>query len=220
MVIERDYDKTALLPTVDLTDSVWDVKRSGRADWYQPFMAMSNAWFRAVYRDYEVERKRTKGDFKKARPVNFLEEEHYPRYYFADQVVEIANRQDFVKKLSEGSYSRSVAFVRQRGFVPGDGVVRSIHETANDATIEVESRGRGFLVMSVTPHKYWRVYLDGKRVEPIITNIGYQGLIVPPGPHIVTMRYRNDIIRVVGPISAGTVALLLILVVAGRRRPA
>src|SRR5207247_6281071 len=29
-VLERDYDKTALLPTVDLTDSVWDVKRSGQ----------------------------------------------------------------------------------------------------------------------------------------------------------------------------------------------
>ena len=43
-VLERDYDKTALLPTIDLTDSVWDVKRSGHAGWWKPFMAMSNAW--------------------------------------------------------------------------------------------------------------------------------------------------------------------------------
>ncbi len=42
-VMERDYDKTALLPTIDFTDSVWDVKRKGRAEWWKPFMAMSNA---------------------------------------------------------------------------------------------------------------------------------------------------------------------------------
>jgi len=218
MVLERDYDKTALLPTIDLTDSVWDVKRSGRSDWYEPFMAMSNAWFRAQYRDYEGEKKRTKGDFKKSIPVRFVEGEHYARYYFADQVVQIKDRQDFVKKLVDGSYSRRVAFVQRPGFVPGSGVVRSLRETANDAMIEVETVGRAFLVMSVTPHKYWRVYLDGKRVEPVITNIGYQGLVVPPGAHVITMRYRNDIIRVAGPFSVGMVALLLILVAARKRR--
>ena len=61
MVIERDYDKTALLPTVDLTESVWDLKRSGRTDWWKPFMAMSNeprdreAPEQQVDRDVEVE---------------------------------------------------------------------------------------------------------------------------------------------------------------------
>ena len=218
MVIERDYDKTALIPTIDLTDSVWDVKRSGRADWYQPFMAMSNAWFRGIYRDFEVEKKKVRGDMRKALPVQFIETEHYPRYYFADQVVEINDRHDFVNKLKEGSYSSRAAFVVQKGFVPADGVVRSVRETANDATIEVVAGGRAFLVMSVTPHKYWRIYMDGKRVEPVITNIGYQGVIVPSGNHTITMRYRNDIIRVAGPLSASTAAALLLIVVFARRR--
>jgi len=70
-VLERDYDKTALLPTIDLTDSVWDVKRSGRADWLKPFMGMSNAWYRAVYRPFEPEKKRINGHFKESVPVNF-----------------------------------------------------------------------------------------------------------------------------------------------------
>ncbi|HEY4642799.1 MAG TPA: hypothetical protein VII75_15765, partial [Thermoanaerobaculia bacterium] len=88
-VIERDYDKTALLPTIDLTDSVWDVKRSGRADWWKPFMGMSNAWYRGVFRDFEQEKKRNRGNFKDSLPVAFLEGPHYPRYYFADQIVTI-----------------------------------------------------------------------------------------------------------------------------------
>src|SRR5689334_2626458 len=104
-VLERDYDKTDLLPTVDLTDCVWDVKRSGRGDWWQPFMAMSNAWFRADYRPFESERQRTHGHFKVSEPIHFLPFKHYPRYYFADQVVTIKDREDFVKRLTSGSYS-------------------------------------------------------------------------------------------------------------------
>ena len=219
MVLERDYDKTALIPTIDITDSLWDVKRSGRADWWQPFMAMSNAWFRGTYRDFEAEKKRTRNDFKKSDPIQFLETDHYPRYYFADQLVEIKDRRDFVKKLSEGSYSSRAAFVQQKTFIPGDGVVEQVRESANDATLRVNSRGRGFLVMSVTPHKYWRIAIDGRRVTPVITNIGYQGVIVPPGRHEITMRYRNDIIRGAAPVSAGAAALLLLIAAVARRRP-
>ncbi|HET7707745.1 MAG TPA: hypothetical protein VFM36_16785, partial [Thermoanaerobaculia bacterium] len=47
-VLERDYDETALLPTVDFTDSMWDVRKSGRPDWMLPVGAMSNAWYLAV----------------------------------------------------------------------------------------------------------------------------------------------------------------------------
>jgi uncharacterized membrane protein YfhO len=96
--------------------------------------------------------------------------------------------------------------------------VERVTESANDATIVVNSRGRGFLVMSVTPHKYWRVALDGRRLKPVVTNIGYQGIIVPPGRHEITMRYRNDIIRAAAPVS-GSVSAILILIAAVARRP-
>ena len=210
-VLERDYDKTALLASVDLVDSIWDVKRSGRADWYQPFMAMSNAWYRGIYRNFEDEKKRVHGDMKKAMPIRFLEGAHYPRYYFADQIVHILNRQDFAKKLSESSYTSKVAFVKQLPFVPANGVVRSARESANDATLDVESFGRGFLVMSVTPHKYWRVTLDGRLVEPIVTNIGYQGVVVPPGRHHIEMRYRNTLVQRGMIVSAVAACVLLAL---------
>ncbi len=212
-VLERDYDKTALLPTIDLVDSVWDVKRSGREDWYQPFMAMSNAWYRGVYRTFEDEKKRAGGDMKKALPIMFLESKHYPRYYFADEIVRIKDRGDFVDKLSKGSYSDRVAFVTQPGFVPADGVVRSLHETSNDASLTVESFGRAFLVMSVTPHKYWRITLDGTEVQPIVTNIGYQGIVIPPGRHQVEMRYRNTLAQRAMLISIVTIVMLLFFVV-------
>ena len=195
MVIDRDYDKTALLPTLDLIDSVWDVKRYGRKDWWRPFAAMSNMWYRGNYRQFAVEKKRTHGNFTKSLPVAFEEiKEHYPRYYFADQVVTIRDRRDFVDKLlTPGRYSLTAAFVKAPSFVPARGVVRGLRETANTAIIDVEAAGKAFLVMSVTPHKYWRITIDGTRVEPLIANIGYQGIVVPAGKHRVAMRYRNDL---------------------------
>lgn len=216
-VIERDYDKTALLPTIDFTDSVWDVKRSGRAQWWEPFMAMSNAWYRSTYRPFEAEKKRIKGNFKVSSPMRFVPSEHYPRYYFADQIVTIKDRTDFVKKLIGEKFSSRVAFMQRRTFVPGDGTILSIHETANTATLDVDSRGRNFLVMSVTPHKYWRITVDGRPVEAVVTNIGYQGIEIGNGRHRVEMRYVNTLVRIGLAISIVTAAAMLLVVIIARR---
>jgi hypothetical protein len=209
MVLERDYDKTSLLPTIDLVESLWDVKRSGRTDWWQPFVAMSNVRFRGVYKPFDEEKKRVK-NLKRAEAIQYIDMGHHPRYYFADQVVRIENRHDFVKKLTTGSYTGGAAFVSAPPFVPARGVVRGLRETANTATIDVESFGKGFLVMSVTPNKFWRVTIDGRQVEPVVTNIGYQGVVVPQGRHRVEMRYRNHLAANGAKVSvAAALALLL-----------
>ena len=218
MVLERDYDKTELIPTIDLTDSVWDLKRAGRSDWYRPYMAMSNAWYRATYTPFEPEKKRVKGNFRNALPITFLEGEHYPRYYFADRLVTIKDRHDMVKKLSAERHTDRTAFVTRPSFVPAGGTVSRWRESANHARIEVESRGRAFLVMSVTPHKYWTVTIDGKTVTPIVTNIGYQGIEVPRGKHLVEMHYRNTLVQLGGSITVTAAVLLLALATLSRRK--
>ncbi|HEX2121985.1 MAG TPA: hypothetical protein VHL59_10125, partial [Thermoanaerobaculia bacterium] len=219
MVIDRDYDKTALLPTLDLIDSVWDVKRSGRTDWWRPFAAMSNMWYRAEYKPFAEEKKRTRGNLKVAEPIDFREiPERYPRYYFADEIVTIRDRRDFAGRLSKPRHSLTAAFIREPSFRPARGVVYGYDETANTAAIDVESSGKAFLVMSVTPHKYWRVTIDGRRVQPLVTNIGYQGIVVPAGRHRVEMRYRNDLIAHGVKISLAAVVLLGAAAVLSRRR--
>lgn len=218
-VLERDYDKTALLPTVDLTDCVWDVKRSGRQEWWKPFMAMSNAWYRGQYRNFDREKQRIHGRFKESMPIEFTPGPHYPRYYFADQLVTIRDRQDFVKQLSSSSFTDRVAFVQRPSFVPARGTVLGVRETSNAATIDVESFGESFLVMSVTPHKYWRIAVDGASVPAVVTNIGYQGIILTPGRHRVTMLYRNEVARIGMFISLLTAGLLLALLAFYRPRP-
>lgn len=218
MVLERDYDKTALLPTIDLVDSVWAVKRAGRVDWWRPFVAMSNVHYRGIYKPFDEERKRVNKNMKVAEAIEFIDVGEHPRYYFADQLVTIKDRQDFIRKLTDGSYTDAAAFIAAPSFVPAAGTVNGVRETHNTATMDVESRGRGFLVMSVTTDKYWTITLDGKAVKPLVTNIAYQGIEVPPGKHRVEMRYRNTLAARGAKISIFASVLLLAVALWPRRR--
>ena len=206
--LQNDPDRTELLPTSELTTAMLEVQGSGRADWQAPFMAMSNAWFRTAYRDFASERRRTGGDFTKMKPVVFVAAAPVPRYYFADRIVGIRGRRDVVANLIANRTSPRVAFVEAPPFLPAGGVVHDVVETPNTASLDVESRGLGFLVMSVTRHKYWDVRVDGARVEPMATNLAYQGIAVPPGRHRVTMRYRNPLVLIGLAISAIAIAVL------------
>jgi uncharacterized membrane protein YfhO len=106
-------------------------------------------------------------------------------------------------------------------FEAARGTVTAVRERSNSAVIDVAAEGRAFLVMSVTPHKYWRVTIDGQAAKAVVTNIGYQGVIVPPGRHRIEMRYRNDMIAIGAPVSAMSAVLLALLaILAGRRRSA
>jgi hypothetical protein len=65
--------------------------------------------------------------------------------------------------------------------------------------------------MSVTNHKYWTVRLDGARVPQVPVNLAYQGIVVTPGRHVVTMEYRNPLV-IIGMLITGLCAVLLLLV--------
>jgi hypothetical protein len=89
------------------------------------------------------------------------------------------------------------------------GLVRSVRETPNTARIDVETPERASLFMSVTPHKYWRVTVDGRPVRAAVANIGFQRVEVPAGRHVVEMRYRNPLFAIGGAISILTLLVLL-----------
>ncbi len=219
-VLERDYDKTALLPTIDLTDAMWKVKEKGRKDWYVPFMQMSNARYRSVYRNFASEKVRTRGNLKRSEPVEFLKSADSPSYYFAEQLQQVAGSAEFVNALSDKTrkWSSRVGFVEGTAFVPAKGVVDQFRETPNTAKIDVTAVGRSFLIMSVTRHKYWKATLDGKSVPLVPVNIAYQGVEVPAGKHIVEMRYRNPIVDVSFGVSVVSTLTAFGVVIFTRRR--
>jgi hypothetical protein len=212
--IDVDYDRTALQPTEDFANAVWAISRK-RPDWLNAVAAMSNAWYCAVFVPGEEAFVRAQGNGRLVQPVRLIELERHPRYYFAKRV---ETAEAFVAKVSSAKDPDRTAYVSGPRFEPAPGRVTRFSETANTARIDVETTGRAFLVMSVTPQKYWHVTIDGREKPAVVTNIGYQGVVVPSaGRHVVEMTYRNPLIAIGGAISLLT-AIALAAAVWWRRR--
>jgi hypothetical protein len=205
-VIDGDIDQSDLRAEREFVTAALElVQQKGRpSDWLDILTSMSNAWFVGVYRRPNEIAAMGKGIQQQA--VRFLEGTHYPRYSFASEMVTVRDRHEFVRALRTRRFRRPVAFVQQPAFAPAPGRVLAQQESANHARLDVEAGGRAFLIMSVTPHKYWRITIDAEEVPAVVTNIGFQGVVVPPGKHVVEMRYRNPLIATGAAVS--TVALL------------
>ena len=217
-VLERDYDRTALLPTVDLARAMWEVRDAGQKQWAAIFMEMSNAGFRSRYRERDRELQRVGGDFRHVRPVDFTEVPLAPRYYLAERLVEIDGRSDFVDELVKKAPDPRTAFVSFEPFPPAAGSVSVVSEKSSTIELDVATEGRSFLVLSVTPHRYWSAEVDGRKTELQTVNIGYQGLELDAGEHRVVMRYRNPVILGSVPFTAAGLILSLVGTCLPRRR--
>jgi hypothetical protein len=216
--IDVDYDLTALQPTADFTEAARALAR-WRRDWADVAASMSNVWYRTAFNVPDEAFAAARGQLRDVQPVQLLPFQQYPRYSFAETVESIRGRDDFVRKLASGRFGKRTAFVSGAAFAPAAGRVQRVRETANTARVDVETAGRAFLVISVTPHKYWRVTVDGAEVPAMVTNIGYQGIVVPgAGRHVVEMRYRNPLVPAGAAISL--VTLLALSLFTRRREPA
>jgi hypothetical protein len=211
-----DYDSTELAASSDFSAAVFELMGRKPDDWLNIAAAMSNIRYIGTYHRPEEAMAQAAGVLRNVQPVKFVEGRQYPRYYFASEMAEARDVDEFVRKLAAGRYSREVAFVGSRAFVPAHGIVNAVHEWTNGARIDVAAAGRAFLVMSVTPHKYWRITIDGKQAQAVVTNIGYQGVPIPAGRHIVELRYRNPLISIGGAISIAALAGVAFLL--GRMR--
>jgi hypothetical protein len=207
-VMEIDYDVTSLNWSNELTRAAWELAALRPADWLNTIAAMSNIWYAGIYERPETAFAKAHGVTRDVQPVRFIEGHHYPRYYFADAIVSVRDREDFVRRLASGQFPFHTAFVSDsRPIVQlrqPAASVQSWKEWTNGARIEVDASSRAFLVMSVTAHKYWRITIDGREVQPVITNLAYQGVVVPPGRHVVAMDYRNPLIPAGAAISLAT----------------
>jgi hypothetical protein len=173
-----------------------------------------------IFRPFDRAFAEAKGDMRAIDPVQLIRGKPYPRYYFATQIVPIRDRDDFVEKLASGRYSKQAAYVAETTapLSASPGLVRRWRERTHSATIDVQTAGPAFLVLSVTPHKYWHLTVDGQPAQAILTNLGYQGVAVPPGHHRIEMNYRNPLIPIGAAISlAGLLASILVVLAAGRQ---
>jgi hypothetical protein len=230
-----DYDLTHLRVSGDFARAIGELAKT-TPEWLTFLAAMSNVRYVATYVPPEspslwsgglqpaeqsvgrrAEARRSTStvigdDARRIIPIRFIEGSLTPRYYFATRA---ASSREFVTGIAGGRYEPTTAFTGEPlpGIAPGR--VLAVRERANGARIEVETEGQAFLVMSVTAHKYWRVTIDGRETRPLLTNLAYQGVAVPPGRHVVEMRYRNPLVL---PGAVVSLVTLIALMVAGWRR--
>jgi hypothetical protein len=119
-----------------------------------------------------------------------------PRYWFASRVEPIRSPADVDARMRNGRVPRGTAFAPVALDRPGTGVVARARETATEAVVDVVSQGTGYLVASVTFHRYWHATIDGARAGIVPTNLCFQGVIVPPGRHQVRFTYRNPLVTI------------------------
>jgi hypothetical protein len=170
-------------------------------------MAMSNVAYRAAYRPFPEETARHP-EPKDVEPIVFVPVALTPRYYFADEIVNVATTDDFSRRMIAERHSPRAAYVLLAPFSPAAGAVTRVRETSHGAVLEVTAPGRAFLVASVTAHGNWRATIDGLPAIIHATNVAFQGLDVPAGRHTVVFRYRDPM------ITAGVATTLLSLIVA------
>lgn len=215
-VMDVDYDLTGLRATDEFVATAWWLAHV-RPDWPELVAPMANARFLGSYDDPRQAFARTK-ERRDVQPVRVTPLGDNPRYSFASQIVPVRDLRDFATKLAGAKSTRGVAYVAARDAFPAPqrGVVRGVRETMNTALIDVETTGRALLVMSVTPHKYWTITVDGAPAEAVTVNAGFQGVVIPTtGRHVVQMRYRNPLIAAGAAISLAT---LLAMAFATMRR--
>ena len=83
----------------------------------------------------------------------------------------------------------------------------------------VESPSGGFLRVAARFHEGWSARVDGEPARVHRADGIFRGVVVPPGRHVVTFRYRNEDERTGGLVALGAAGALVGLAVAGRFRP-
>jgi hypothetical protein len=215
LALDQDYDETFLLPTADLVDAMRSVREAKKEHWEQPFLAMSGSWYSTRFRDFAADDRRFAGRAEQMTPVDFVPApERYPRYYFADRIEQAGSTAMFAQKLLASSWSPRVAFLDAAPFAPAAGRVLQTKETMRTIALDVESSGRALLVLSVTPHKYWRATIDGRPATLQVANVGYQAVEVPRGKHSVRLVYSNPLVivsAIVSLLAFFTIAVVVLI---------
>lgn len=191
-VLEADFDETDLLPTHDLLDAMMRLGNSGFPRWSETFAALAGAGTIVDYRPFREALEKARGDPERLQPLVVHRIARHGTYSFPRTLLPL-DRLDAV--------TPDAAVVPFPPFTPAPARVIAVRETSNSATIDVEARGRAFLLATVTRHKDWQATIDGRPAPLLPANFAFQGLEIPPGRHRIEMRYRNPLLYWGGAIS-------------------
>lgn len=205
--VDTDVTTTNLLPSTDFA-AMFHLAEWRRPDRLPLLLQMAGASHVGQLQHLDPAIVADPRRFDEIEPVRFVETGNSGPYYFAERLIEGDMKQAI---FSDAPIPIRTAFVTMKPFTPANGQVLAATRTANTITLDVAASGRAFLILAVTPHKYWSATIDGKPAALRVANIGFQGLVVDAGRHHIEMRYRNSLVVACAWVSA--IAALLTIAV-------
>lgn len=103
------------------------------------------------------------------------------------------------------------------------GTVQILEEEDGDIDLLVEGTARQLMAISERWHPDWKVEVDGAQAELLRVDGDFMGVLVDPGAHRVSLRYRSMALRrgaAISAVSSSAVLGLWILGLLRHRRPA
>ena len=92
------------------------------------------------------------------------------------------------------------------------------HHSKLGLRIDAEMESAGYVVVSNAAWSGWRAYVDGKAIRPLHANHAFLAVHVPPGRHVIDLRFLPVAFVTGRTISAVTFVLMIAAAVVFRRR--
>lgn len=111
--------------------------------------------------------------------------------------------------------------IRIDGHRPDDAIVRVTTDHARFVTARISAKAEVRATYLLWPHRYMRPYLDGKRVAWERDGVRPASVRIPPGDHVLTVRFESRwgrILTITMGLYAGLLMALSLWVVARRLR--
>lgn len=144
-----------------------------------------------------------------------------PPFRFVDRVVRGADPRGLARRFLEEGVPTGTAFVAGAGeaLPPSRGRVLRVSDRPSALELEVEATGPGpaYLLVCRPLATTGRATLDGRKIAVDDANVGFSGLSIPKGRHVVRLRPRSGwliISAVTSALAFATVSCLCL-----RRRP-
>jgi hypothetical protein len=149
-----------------------------------------------------------------------------PPFRFVRRVVAVADPRERATRFLHARVPVDTAFVERvpaAGAEPGPGRLLGVSDRPSRLELEVEVAGPGsaYLLVSRPLAAAREATLDGVSVAPDDANLGFTGLAVPPGRHLVRLRPRGTwlIMAVVISVFGLALTVAVLRAGAGERRP-
>ena len=151
-----------------------------------------------------------------------------PRFWLVHRVHTVGTLGDAIKRLrtnfdpAKEAVVESAEAVTKLSVNPDSGDpaerVAVLNYHPGRVSIRVRSQVSTFLVTSEAHYPGWHAFIDGRKTLVYLTNAAFQGVVVPPGEHTVSLVFAPRITWISAAVSLASV-LVLILILSFTAKP-